>query len=267
MNKKKYNFFKHYKNCVICEHNCQINRKIEVGFCATSDKFFISSVMTHIGEEKIISPTLAIFISGCNAKCNFCYNSETAFDSTKGVEVSPQMLAKQIDFEINKNPNIKTVSFLGGDPIPHLPKVIETVSLVQGKTKFVLNSNFYFTEKVLVEILDYFQVFLVDFKFGSDACAEKIAQLPNYTKILERNLKILQNHNQFEKILIRHLLMPNHFDCCTKPIMEWLSDNFRGVKFSLLEQFVGNDKLNEREVEQAKNYLKTKNLCNLEVVI
>ncbi len=255
MNEKNDIFFQQYENCVICEHNCQVNRKLEEGFCRTSDKFFISSVMTHVGEEKIINPTLAIFISGCNARCNFCYNSEAAFNSTKGVEVSPEMLAKQIDFELAKNPKIETVSFLGGDPIPHLPKVIETVSLVETKTKFVLNSNFYFTEKILIEILDYFDVFLVDFKFGNDSCAENIAQLPNYTEVLKRNLKILQKHNQFDKILIRHLLMPNHFDCCFVPVVNWLSENLQGVKFSFLDQFVGKEKLSESEIEKAWKYL------------
>ncbi|MCC7431288.1 4Fe-4S cluster-binding domain-containing protein [bacterium] len=252
--------FTHYENCALCEHNCFVNRKTDEGFCKASEKMFVASEMVHVSEEVLINPTYAIFISGCNARCNFCYNSETAFNPQKGVEVSPKLLAKQIDFRLLQNPEVKTVSFLGGDPIPHLPKILETISFVKTKTSFVFNSNFFLTQKVLKKILPFFDIFLVDYKFGNDFCAEKIAQLPNYTQVLQQNLLVFQKQKLLEKLLVRHLLMPKHFDCCFVPIVDWFAKNLDKVNFSLLLQFAGSQKLSEKDKFLALTYAESKKL-------
>ena len=40
-----------------------------------------------------------------------------------------------------------------------------------------------------------------------------------------------------KRLLVRHLLMPGHFDCCTRPALEWLA-TLPGVEVSLLTQYV-----------------------------
>ena len=39
------------------------------------------------------------------------------------------------------------------------------------------------------------------------------------------------------RVIVRHLLMPGHFDCCTRPALEWLA-GLPGVEVSLLTQYL-----------------------------
>jgi putative pyruvate formate lyase activating enzyme len=44
-------------------------------------------------------------------------------------------------------------------------------------------------------------------------------------------------HSEGKRVLVRHLLMPGHFDCCTRPVLEWLA-GLPGVEVSLLTQYI-----------------------------
>ncbi len=62
-------------------------------------------------------------------------------------------------------------------------------------------------------------VYLTDFKYGNDECALKYSKVPNYWEIVSRNHKLA-----FEdaEMIIRHLVLPEHVECCTKDILEWI---------------------------------------------
>lgn len=60
-------------------------------------------------------------------------------------------------------------------------------------------------------------VYVADFKFGNDDCADRIARVKNYTAIVTRNLKIVAEQSD---LIVRHLLLPGHFDYCFRPIVE-----------------------------------------------
>ncbi|PYJ00161.1 MAG: pyruvate formate lyase-activating protein, partial [Verrucomicrobia bacterium] len=38
-------------------------------------------------------------------------------------------------------------------------------------------------------------------------------------------------------LIVRHLLMPGHLDCCWRPVAEWLAAELPGVKVSLRSGF------------------------------
>jgi putative pyruvate formate lyase activating enzyme len=40
-----------------------------------------------------------------------------------------------------------------------------------------------------------------------------------------------------ERVVVRHLLMPGHFECCTVPVLHWLSER-KGIEVSLLTQYL-----------------------------
>ena len=42
-----------------------------------------------------------------------------------------------------------------------------------------------------------------------------------YWETVTKNLKLV--HEWGEDFVIRHLIMPNHIECCTKPILDWIS--------------------------------------------
>ena len=39
-------------------------------------------------------------------------------------------------------------------------------------------------------------------------------------------------------LIVRHLLLPGHFDCCFRPIVSWLRANLPGVKFSIRDGYL-----------------------------
>jgi putative pyruvate formate lyase activating enzyme len=39
------------------------------------------------------------------------------------------------------------------------------------------------------------------------------------------------------RVIVRHLLMPGHFECCTVPVLHWLADH-PGLETSLLTQYL-----------------------------
>jgi putative pyruvate formate lyase activating enzyme len=111
---------------------------------------------------------------------------------------------------------------------------------------YVWNSNFLFTNKVgqiLNEIID---IFLPDLKFGNNGCARSIAGIGDYFHIVTRNILSLLPENI---VIIRHLPLKNHWDCCTKPILEWIATFAKSTaKLSLLNSMFTDNRF---EIEKA----------------
>jgi putative pyruvate formate lyase activating enzyme len=40
-----------------------------------------------------------------------------------------------------------------------------------------------------------------------------------------------------KRVIVRHLLMPGHYDCCTVPVLQWLA-GLPGIEVSLLTQYL-----------------------------
>ena len=85
------------------------------------------------------------------------------------------------------------------------------------------------------ELLDgMFDVWLADYKFGNDDCARRLAKVSDYTSIVRENLLWANEHSE---LIVRHLLMPGHVDCCWRPVAEWLAENVPGLKVNLRSGF------------------------------
>jgi putative pyruvate formate lyase activating enzyme len=99
----------------------------------------------------------------------------------------------------------------------------------------VWKSDFHGTPQAF-ELLDgVVDVYVADFKFGNDECARRLAGIQNYTRIITRNLKIAASQS---KLIIRHLLLPGHAECCYRPIVSWLHDNLPSVPLSLRDGYL-----------------------------
>jgi len=87
-----------------------------------------------------------------------------------------------------------------------------------------------------MQLLDgVIDVYLSDFKYWSDECARKYSSLKNYQKIVCRNHLIAVENGE---ILIRHLVLPNHVECCSKPIIDWIAENLNEkVLVNLMSQY------------------------------
>ena len=81
--------------CNICPRKCNVDRKIQKGFCGMGEKPVVARAFPHMWEEPCISGTEgsgAVFFSGCNLKCIFCQNHEISHGG-HGKELTAEELA------------------------------------------------------------------------------------------------------------------------------------------------------------------------------
>jgi putative pyruvate formate lyase activating enzyme len=40
-----------------------------------------------------------------------------------------------------------------------------------------------------------------------------------------------------EDMVIRHLIMPSHLECCTKPVLDWIAENMKDIPINIMDQY------------------------------
>lgn len=260
-NKKIKDAFKVLEKCQLCERKCKVNRlKGELGFCSASNKIEISSYFEHLGEEYFLVPSFTIFFMGCTFSCQFCQNWTISQRIEQGSVYNEKELAEIIDNHLY----CKNVNFVGGEPTPYLPFILKILSLVKADIPVVWNSNFYMSETSMKLLKDVVDVYLSDFKYGDNKCAERLSKVKNYFDILKRNHVLALKDSE---LVIRHLVMPNHFECCTKKIFDFIAKNLRKkAVVNIMDQYRPcylahkypeiNRGLKAEEFEKAVNYAK-----------
>ncbi len=215
-------------SCKLCELRCGVDRrKGEVGRCGV-DKASISSQFLHFGEENVLIPSHTIFFSGCNFQCVFCQNWDIS-QSRGGRYVKPEVLASIIDNKGGKN-----VNWVGGDPTPNLAYIIDVLESISEPLPQVWNSNMYLSKEGMEVLAKLMDVYLTDLKYGNDDCARELSQVDDYTTVVQRNHLLAQETGD---LIIRHLVLPGHIDCCTRPLLEWIDDELASPAVNLMTQY------------------------------
>jgi putative pyruvate formate lyase activating enzyme len=223
------------EDCHLCPFHCGIARASGAGVCRVGGATHVASEMLHLGEEQLLSPAHAIFFSGCTARCSFCIAARFAFRPDYGLAVSSEQLAERI--VMRQNEGARSICFIGGDPVPHIPFILETLAALGTRKRVpsVFNSNFYLTDTALDLLQGPIDIYLPDLKFGPGKCGENIGTMPDYWQIVTGCIDRVLLHG--EQVIVRHLLMPGHLHCCTEPVLGWLADR-PGIQVSLLDQYV-----------------------------
>ena len=208
-----------FQCCQICEKACKVDRSHEKGECGVNDPL-IASEFLHLGEEFPLIPSHTIFFSGCNFKCVYCQNWDISQQPSMGINLSEKKLAELIDKR--RVEGSRNVNFVGGDPTPNLPYILRTMHLVKENIPLVWNSNMYLSYEA-IKLLDGFtDLYLTDFKYGNNQCAFRLSGVSNYMEIVGRNHMIARKAGD---MIIRHLILPNHVECCSKPLLRWIDEN------------------------------------------
>ena len=260
LSKKIEKAYKMLESCQLCERRCKVNRKEKEGFCKVKDKMLISSFFDHYGEEPFFIPSFTVFFWSCTFECVYCQNWTISQRYEKPFAFEPEELAKVIE----KHSYCKNVNFVGGEPTPQLPFILKTLSFLNVDLPLIWNSNFYMSEEAMKLLKGIVDVYLSDFKYGNDECAERLSKVKNYTSVVKRNHLLASNDSE---LVIRHLVLPNHIECCTKPILEWIAKKLkRKVIVNLMDQYRPEykafsykeiaRKLTRKEFEEAITYAK-----------
>ena len=227
------------RSCELCERRCGVNRiKGERGYCGVELKhpreMLVSSEFLHYGEEYFFVPSHTIFFMGCNFRCVYCQNWPISQWYESYERITPNAMAKLIARRHREG--AKNVNFVGGEPTPYLLGILETLEELKKmgvNTPVIWNSNFYLTEKTMKILNEVIDVFLPDFKYGNDECARRLSSVENYFGTVTRNLKMAEG-----EIVVRHLVLPGHVECCTLPVLEWLAKHVKErVIVNIMDQY------------------------------
>jgi len=259
------------ESCHLCERRCGVNRMAgEVGFCGVKNRARVASEFMHYGEEGVLVPSYTIFFAGCTFKCVFCQNWDISQDPDAGVEASPQQIARLV--ERAKDEGAKNVNWVGGNPDPNLATILEALNECEVNLSSVWNSNMYYSAETAILLSGTQDIYLTDFKWFRDSCAMKYSGVPRYLEVVERNHRLA--HRDAE-LIIRHLVMPGHLECCTGPIMMWIANNLdSGVRVNVMDQYRPcykaneypeiNRRITQEEYRRALEMAKSAGLTNLE---
>jgi len=207
-------------NCHFCTRRCGANRiEGKLGFCRCGSEIMVSSIFEHVGEEPELVPSGTIFTMGCTMRCKHCQNWTISQWMEKGEAYKTEDLAKEV--ENLRLSGCRNANLVGGEPTPWLKQWLETFKHVNVNIPVVWNSNTYYSPETAQLLAGFADVYLLDFKYGPGECAEKISEAPNYWSVCTRNHLEAKNYGE---LIIRILVLPNHLECCTKPIINWIAE-------------------------------------------
>ncbi|MGI9403826.1 MAG: radical SAM protein [Hyphomicrobium sp.] len=261
-------------HCNFCPWNCRVDRLrgTKVGACKLASGARVSTHFHHTGEESFYRGTQGsgtIFFTSCNMRCAFCQNGDISTDKDNGEEVDPRTLAAMA--WLLRREGCHNINWVGGEVVIHLHAIVDAIALLgrgyaptgaefarARRTKadrfyrfeedpgtalyddgfnapMLWNSNFFMTEDAMKILRLLTDVWLPDLKFGPGHCAINLARTPRYWDTVTRNIALLDEWG--EDFTIRHLVMPNHVECCTYPVLEWIAEHVPTAPVNVMAQF------------------------------
>jgi putative pyruvate formate lyase activating enzyme len=221
------------EDCHFCERKCGADRtRDEKGWCKLGPDSRVSSAFLHTGEEAPLVPSGTIFFSSCCFGCVFCQNQDISTNPNAGRAVNPQELAR-IAGSLCEDGALN-INYVGGDPIPNTHTIIASMAYQKINVTQLWNSNLYCSEDTMRLLMDIIDVWLPDFKYGNDACAERLSGVKDYFEAVSRNHLLAYGSGE---VIIRHLVLPGHVECCTFPILEWVAKNMPDCMVNIMGQY------------------------------
>lgn len=221
--------------CRLCEWGCNALRSEgKIGYCRVAGvNGFVDNFFHHMGEEAPLIPSGTIFYVGCNFRCVYCQNwSISQREGYAAEEQSPEDLAN-IQRWLAAG-GARNINHVGGEPTPNIPAILTSLKHLTIKTPQLWNSNMYLSEVAIELIRDVMDIWLPDLKYGNNGCALKYSIVKNYFDVAARNIAIAHASGD---MIIRHLVLPNHVDCCTNNVLKWISGNARRALVNIMDQY------------------------------
>ncbi|HYB84026.1 MAG TPA: radical SAM protein [archaeon] len=223
--------------CFFCEWRCNVDRVRHQrrGACQLDSTARVATYFRHFGEEPPLvdrNGSGTIFFTSCTFRCVFCQNWDISQHPDAGIPVSPGNLALIIGSL--REEGAANINFVGGEPTPNLHVILESLNLTSVNVPILWNSNMYLTPEATQILSDVVDIWLPDFKWGNDRCALKYSRVMRYFEVTSRNHAMAYENGD---MIIRHLVMPGHLECCTKPILGWVAENCPRALVNVMGQY------------------------------
>jgi len=216
-------------DCRLCAYHCGVNRlRGSAGRCRAGAHARIFAAQVEVADELELIPTFAVAFGGCDLRCDFCITGRESWDARASAAPDLRVVAARACQALRDG--ARTVMMLGGEPTIHLPDALELLSLLPDSARVVWKTNAHGSAEARVLLDGLFDYWLADFKFGNDRCAQRLAGVDGYFSIATENLSWAAAHSD---LIVRHLVMPGHVECCWRPVAQWLADAMPVVKVNL----------------------------------
>jgi putative pyruvate formate lyase activating enzyme len=229
-----------YRACTICERRCGNDRLdpagAREGYCGLGPGARIFNELLHFGEELELIPSHAVYLTGCNFRCVFCMTGDHIVEEglEKGVPLEPLAFARL--HARRRAEGASNLNILGGEPSVNLLAILEALACLPPDTRVVWNSNMYMSEEQMALLDGVVDIYLADWKYGSDACALRTSAAPRYLEVVRRNLRLARASGA--RTIVRTLVMPGHNQCCFQEIARMMAEDLPGVPLSILDPYV-----------------------------
>lgn len=236
--------------CYLCPLNCAVKRiQGETGLCNAGIKARISSYVLYKGEEPPISGrngSGAIFFSNCNLKCVYCQNYNFS-QLGGGYDVSIKKLSSiMLELQEHGASNINLIT-----ATHYFPQVISAINVANSKglsLPIVLNTSGYESQKIISLLSSFVDIFLVDFRYPTNALGEKYSGVPFYETFALSSIREMLSQKpdvkfdskgiMIEGVVVRVLIFPNGLDQL-KISLDTLKQNFgKEIYISIMTQYV-----------------------------
>lgn len=230
-------------DCRLCPRDCRVDRTVSArgAFCRLGTDAWVYKELLTLGEEATVSPSWLVDLGGCSWRCLFCSEwrhvvqpaAEPAVPLASGWFV-PRLRQR-------RQQGARSLTLAGGEPVVNLPAVLTTLAEVPAADwlPVVWKTNGLLGESALPLLAGWVAVFNVDLKFGPAGCARRLAgaELSPWA-VLGRLASMAQPPAGWPPLVVRHLVMPGHVDCCTRPVVEGLAALLPGATLNLMSGYL-----------------------------
>lgn len=224
-----------FDSCALCPHLCHVNRNAgKVGYCGVAHESAVHWEGLLYGEEIELVPSHEVFLSGCTMRCAFCYSHEHIVKPMSGRRTSPAELATCATGR--RKEGATNLNLVGGEPTVHIPNILRALRELEEPVPLVWNSNMYAMPQAMQLLDGVVDLYLGDIHFGNDVCARRLGRIPNYVASVTRAFEMAVASGA--SVIIRHLVMPGHLDCCALTAMQWAKSALPNTPFHLMYQYV-----------------------------
>jgi putative pyruvate formate lyase activating enzyme len=225
------------RKCVFCEWRCKVDRVLgeRKGACHLDSTARVATFFLHQGEEPPLvdrNGSGTVFFTSCTFRCAFCQNWNISQDPSAGAPVTPGNLSLII--KSLRSQGAANINFVGGEPTPNLHVIVEALNFTSVNVPILWNSNMYLTPEAMQILADVVDIWLPDFKWGNDGCALKYSRIIRYFEAVSRNHAVAHENGD---MIVRHLVMPGHVKCCTKPVLDWIAENCPRALVNVMGQY------------------------------
>ena len=240
------------RSCVLCPRRCGVNRLDgERGYCGLDSRAWWFQELIHYGLEFELIPAHAIYLAGCNMRCVFCNAARWNALPDSACRWDTASMKQLV--EERRAQGAKNLFFVGGEPTVSLHAILELLAALPERFTVVFDSNMYFSPETMELLRGVVDTYVADFKFGNDRCAQAIADAPDYFETVAGRLRFAESS---ASLIVRHLLMPGHFDCCFKPVLKWLKRELRAPRLAIRGEYMPpNRSARERATAGMNQYL------------